>query len=153
MFCIRRRTPFSARKGMALCSFDFYQKSKLLYWLIKRFNPSYRRVYFLGDNAGEFWEFFEKWIILLKIDKNCFLEKCVLELCRTATIQPRQIERSGFLLLDHNGQTWIYRLVWGPMEVWLRRNWDFPTKEDDYATLLPRIIRVEYVGISIGCRL
>ena len=33
------------------------------------------------------------------------LEKCALELFRTATIKPRQIERSGFFLLDHNGQT------------------------------------------------
>ena len=33
------------------------------------------------------------------------LEKCVPELFRTATIEPRQIERSGFFLLNHNGQT------------------------------------------------
>ena len=33
------------------------------------------------------------------------LEKCALELFRTAKIKPRQIERSGFFLLDHNGQT------------------------------------------------
>ena len=32
-------------------------------------------------------------------------EKCALELFRTATIKPRQIERSGLVLLDHNGQT------------------------------------------------
>ena len=54
------------------------------------------------------WEFFEKLIILSKMDKNIFFEKCVLKLCRTAMIKPRQIERSGFFLLDHNGQTWVY---------------------------------------------
>ena len=33
------------------------------------------------------------------------MKKLALKLFRTATIKPRQIERSGFLLLDHNGQT------------------------------------------------
>ena len=37
--------------------------------------------------------------------ENVDLEKCALKLCRTATIKPRQKERSGFFLLDHNGQT------------------------------------------------
>ena len=32
-------------------------------------------------------------------------EKCALELFWNATIKSRQIERSGFLLLDHNEQT------------------------------------------------
>ena len=32
-------------------------------------------------------------------------------LCRAATTKPRQIERSGFFLLDHNGKTRIYRPV------------------------------------------
>ena len=56
-----------------------------------------------------------------------YLGKGVIELHRAATIKPRKIERSGFILLDHNGQTWIYRLVWGPTEVRFRRNRDFPT--------------------------
>ena len=30
------------------------------------------------------------------MDKNNFFEKCVLELCRTAMITPRQIECPGF---------------------------------------------------------
>ena len=30
------------------------------------------------------------------MDENNFFEKCVLELCRTVMIKPRQIERSGF---------------------------------------------------------
>ena len=38
-----------------------------------------------------------------------------------------------FFLLDHNGQTWIYRLVWGPTEVRFRRNRDFPTEDDNCA--------------------
>ena len=42
-------------------------------------------------------------------------------------IKPREIERSGFFLLAHNGQNWIYRLVWGPTKVQFRRNRDFPT--------------------------
>ena len=64
-------------------------------------------------------------------------EKCVLELCRTAKIKPRQIERSAFFLLDHNGQTQVYRLVLGPPDVWLLRNHDFPMEEEDCAP--PRV--------------
>ena len=41
-------------------------------------------------------EFFEKLEILSKIDKNHFLEKCVLELCRTIMIKPRQLTHSVF---------------------------------------------------------
>ena len=66
------------------------------------------------------WEFFEKLIILSKMDEDNFFKKCVLELCRTAMIKPRQIERSGFFLLGHNRQTQIYRLVRGPLAVWFR---------------------------------
>ena len=66
-----------------------------------------------------------------KMDENNFFEKCVLELCRTAMIKPRQIERSGFFLLDHNGQTRIYRLVSGQLDACLWRNRDFPTEDDD----------------------
>ena len=55
------------------------------------------------------------------------MEKGLLALHRTATLQPRKIERPGFFLLDHNGQTWIYRLVWGPTEVRFWRNCNFPT--------------------------
>ena len=51
------------------------------------------------------WEFFEKLIILSKMDENIFVEKCVLKLCLTAMIKPRQIEPSGFFLLDSNLQT------------------------------------------------
>ena len=40
-------------------------------------------------------EFFEKFIILSKMDENNFFEKCVLELCRTAMIKPKQIKCSG----------------------------------------------------------
>ena len=39
------------------------------------------------------------------------LEKCILELGWTATIEPRQIECYGFFLLDHNGHPTVYRLV------------------------------------------
>ena len=45
------------------------------------------------------WEYFKKFIILSKIDENIFFEKCVLKLCRTAMIKPRQIEHSGFFYL------------------------------------------------------
>ena len=45
--------------------------------------------------------------------------------------KPRQIERSVFFLLDQNGQTQIYRLVSGQLDVWLWRNCDFSTKDDD----------------------
>ena len=65
------------------------------------------------------------------MDENNFFEKCVLELFRTAMIKPRQIERSGFFLLDHNGQIRIYRLVSGQSDAWLWRNRDFLTEEDD----------------------
>ena len=32
-----------------------------------------------------------------------------------------------------NGQTWIYRLVWGPTDVRFRSNREFPTEDDDCA--------------------
>ena len=65
------------------------------------------------------------------MDKNIFFEKCVLELCRTALIKQRQIERSVFFLLDHNGQNQIYRLVSGQPDIRLWSNCDFPTEDDD----------------------
>ena len=76
-------------------------------------------------------EFFEKLIILSKMDENNFFEKYVLELCRTAMIKPTQIECSGLFLLDHNVQTCIYRLVSGQSYAWLWRNHDFLTEDDD----------------------
>ena len=54
-------------------------------------------------------------------------------LCRAATTKPRQIERSGFFLLDHNGKTRIYRLVSGSYDVPLWRKRDSPIVYDDYA--------------------
>ena len=82
------------------------------------------------------WEFFENAEISMKIGKNRrksqirYLDKGVLEFCRAATIKPRRTERSGFILLDHNGQTWIYRVVSGQSDAWLWRNRDFPTEDD-----------------------
>ena len=67
------------------------------------------------------------------LSQFCYLEKGVLKLCRAAMIKPRKIERSVFFLLDHNGQTQDYRLVWVPTEVRFRRNCDFPTVVDNYA--------------------
>ena len=78
----------------------------------------------------------------MKIRKNRrksqfrYLEKGALELHRAATTKPRQIERSGFFLLDHNGQTRVYRLVPGQPDERLWRKRDFPMKDDDCA---PRI--------------
>ena len=65
------------------------------------------------------------------MEENNFFEKCVLELCQTAMIKPRQIERSVFFLLDHNGQTRIYRLVSGQSDAWLWKNHHFTTEDDD----------------------
>ena len=65
------------------------------------------------------WEYFENSIIVMEICKNfwksqfCYLEKGALELGQAATTSPRQIERSVFLL-DHNEQTWVYRLSGQP---------------------------------------
>jgi len=61
----------------------------------------------------KFWKFCRK-------SQICDLEKGVLELCWTATIKPRQIDRSGFFLLDHNGQIRVYRLVSGQSD---ERKW------------------------------
>ena len=36
-----------------------------------------------------------------------------------------------FFLLDHNGQTQIYRLVSGQSDAWLWRNRNFPAEDDD----------------------
>ena len=67
------------------------------------------------------------------------MEKGALKLCRVTKIKLRQIERSGersgehsgYFLLDHNGQTRVYRLVSGPPDVWLRRNHDSLMEDDD----------------------
>ena len=65
---------------------------------------------------------------LLKISKNRrksqtrYLEKGVLELCWATRIKPRQIERSGYFLLDCNWQTRVYGLVSGQPDEWLWRN-------------------------------
>ena len=82
-------------------------------------------------------QFFESLEILAKIGKNhgksqiCYFEKEVLKLCRAAMIKPRQIECSGFFLLDHNGQSRVYILVSGQPDEWLWRKHDFPMKDDD----------------------
>ena len=67
-----------------------------------------------------------------------YLEKGALELYRAATTKPRQIERSGFFLLDHNGQTRVYRLVLSPADVRLWRKRDSKMEEDDCAPPPPR---------------
>ena len=83
--------------------------------------------YFLGD---------------MKIRQFCrksqfrCLSNGVLELHQAATTKPRRIERSGLLLLDHNGQTRVYRLDLGPADVPLRRKRDSKMEEDDCA---PRV--------------
>ena len=84
-------------------------------------------------------EFLKNSGILSKIVENhrksqfCFLEKVGLELCQAATVEPRQIVRSVFFLLDQNSQTRVYRLVSGLPDAQLRRNRDSPMEDDDYA--------------------
>ena len=68
-------------------------------------------------------------------------------LCQTATTKPRQIERSTFFLLDHDGQTRIYRLVSGSFDVPLRRKHDSPMEEGDCAPLA--LIEVNF-GVIIN---
>ena len=81
------------------------------------------------ENYLKIWEFV----------KNCQKSQFrYLELCRAATIKPRQIELSIFFLLDHNKQTRVYRLVLGPLDVWLWRKRDSPMEEDDCAP--PRLL-------------
>ena len=96
-------------------------------------------------------EFFEKLIILSKIDESNFFEKCVLELCRTAMFKPRQIESSVFFLLDHNGQTQIYRLVSGQPDEHLLRKGDFPMKDDDCPWQMPPLTHV-WIRLIPGIR-
>ena len=55
----------------------------------------------------------------------------------------RQIEHSSFFLLDHNGKTWIYRLVTGFFDVPLQRKHDSPMEEDDSPTPSRALIRVK----------
>ena len=64
--------------------------------------------------------------ILSKIAENCQKNKGVLELCWAAAIKPRKIEGSVFFLLDHNGQTRVYRLVSDQQDERLWRKRDFP---------------------------
>ena len=67
----------------------------------------------------------------------CHKKTILLELCRAATTKPWQIEHSVFFRPDHNGQTWIYRLVSGSSDFRLLRKRDFPTEDDVCAS--PRI--------------
>ena len=78
------------------------------------------------------------------------MDKGALELFRAATTKPRQIERSGIFLLDHNGQTRVYRLVLGPTDVPLRRKHDSQMEEDDCDP--PMLIRVNYKFVSNGSK-
>ena len=66
----------------------------------------------------------------MKKSQFCYLKKGALELYQAAMTKPMQIERSGFFLLDHNGQTRVYRLVSGQPVVWLKQTRDFPTEFD-----------------------
>ena len=72
------------------------------------------KVPFRGD--GGWWQI----ALVSRLNKSSFLpqfrflEKCGLKLFRAATLKPRMIERYGFVLLDRNRITWIYRLVSGP---------------------------------------
>ena len=68
--------------------------------------------------------------ILIFQQRVKILKKGILEFRRTATIKPRQIELSGFFLLEHNGQTQVYRLFSGQSDIQLWRKRDFPTKDD-----------------------
>ena len=93
------------------------------------FNPNKRDIFWYGGGEAiilPLSKWLCRWILQILFLQFLYLEKGALELCRAATIKLRQIEHSGFFLLDHNGQTWIYRLVWGLTEVRFRRNFDFP---------------------------
>ena len=63
------------------------------------------------------------------------MEKGALELRRATTTKPRQIEYSGLFLMDHNGQTRVYRRVLGPTNVQLRRKPDSLMEEDAWPPL------------------
>ena len=70
----------------------------------------------------------------IKISISLFGKRC----SRTSLVRHASTEKERalwFFLLDRNGQTWVYRLVWGPTEVWFRRNRNFPTEDDNYAPL------------------
>ena len=60
-----------------------------------------------------------------------FVNLLPTRLCWATTTKPRQIERTSFVLLDHNRQTGIYRLVSGSFDFPLRRKHDSPMEEDD----------------------
>ena len=65
------------------------------------------------------WEFYQKSAKIVKKNQFRHLEKGVIELFRGAMIKARQIERSVFFLLSHNGNTRVYRLGSGTTDVWL----------------------------------
>ena len=91
---------------------------------IKGWNKKFEAPCFLTRLLRIFWKFGNFVENRLK-SQFCYLKKGVLELCRATTIKPRKIKHSGFFILDQKGQTWIYRLVWGPTEVWFLRNCNF----------------------------
>ena len=76
-------------------------------------------------------------------------------LCRAATTNPGQIERSSFFLLDHNDKTRIYRLVPGSFDVPLRRKRDSPMGYDDCPPPPPRqlglnILKLHYHSVTVN---
>ena len=80
--------------------------------------------------GGQIWNFFENHWKSSKISISLFGKRCsrTSSGCHASTEKDRAL---WFFLLDCNGQTWIYRLVWGPMEVQFQRNLDFATEDDD----------------------
>ena len=95
-----------------------------------------RSVFFLLDPNGQTWVYrlvsdqpdVRLWRNPDFPTRMMMTGKCVLKLCRTSMIKPRQIERSVFF---HNGQTTIHSLVWGPSEVRFWKNYDFLIENDD----------------------
>ena len=82
-----------------------------------------------------------------KSAKTHYLEKGVFEFCRASTIKPRRIECSVFFSTGQNGQTLVYRLVSGQLDVWLWRKHNFLKEDNDCAPLA--LTRVKPVIDSI----
>ena len=84
--------------------FDLKAGFNLTHWLV---------VVFCSVGTINARPLIRSWIFFDTQTFRLFNVEGVLELCWAAPIEPRQIECSGFFLLNHNGQTRVYRLVSG----------------------------------------
>ena len=124
------------------------RKNKSRYWWVESFCiqwtivsiDSFTSTFILSQSLCRIKPFFYIYFLINQINKKKS-RKHVIEACLnwfTANYWHGSIDEHhdllhgfrDFFLLDHNGQTWIYKLVSGQSDVRLWRNCDFRTEDD-----------------------